>query len=61
MTTQTTTPDPTPDHATREDLRADMHRMLDELVTARADRAKALEKEFKALWTRIGEPSPTIH
>jgi hypothetical protein len=46
-----------------EELRAEMFRILDELVTARAERTKVLSAEFKALWDEIGrgEEEPTVH
>jgi hypothetical protein len=36
-----------------EALRAEMFRILDELTTARAERAKILKAEFEALWDTL--------
>ncbi len=45
-----------------EDLRAKMCRLIDELASARSDRAAALKTEFEALWkTMPGVEEPTIH
>jgi hypothetical protein len=46
---------------TTEELRMQMFRILDELATARAERASALRAEFDALWKKMPEGEPTIH
>lgn len=43
------------------DLRAEMYRILDEIGTARSDRAAALKKEFDALWKQVGGEEATRH
>lgn len=51
----------TPDRSTDE-LRAELFRLLDEVVTARSDRAAALTSRFKTLWKQAcGEDEPTVH
>jgi hypothetical protein len=63
MAIETGTPGSLPaSDASREELRATMLRMLDELATARADRAREVVAEFQELWKRI-EPTEedTIH
>jgi hypothetical protein len=52
----------TPGARPRDELRARMFRILDEIATARAERTKALSAEFQALWDEIGrEEVPTVH
>jgi hypothetical protein len=53
---------PTPAARSTEDLRAQMCRILDELVIARSDRASALKEEFEALWNELPKGgAPTLH
>lgn len=59
-----TTPDVNPTRSDRstEELRAQMYRLLDELATARSDRASALKAEFEALWKKLPEgEGTTLH
>lgn len=52
----------TPGDRTSEELRIELFRLLDELVTARSDRAAALTAKFKTLWKQAcGEGEPTVH
>jgi hypothetical protein len=52
---------PATDRASGADLRAEMYRILDEIGTARSDRAAALKKEFDALWKQTGGEEATRH
>jgi hypothetical protein len=45
----------------KDELRAAMYRILDELVVARSDRASALKKEFDELWKKVPGNEPTVH
>jgi hypothetical protein len=51
----------TPDVRSTEELRAEMFKILDELVTSRAERTKVLSAEFKALWDQVPDAEPAIH
>jgi hypothetical protein len=52
----------TPGGGISEELRAELFRILDELVTARSDRTAALTSRFKMLWKQAcGEGEPTLH
>jgi hypothetical protein len=53
------TPDERP---SPEALRAEMFRILDEVTTARAERAKILKAEFDALWSTLpATEGETVH
>jgi hypothetical protein len=52
---------PTPIERSTEELRREMCRLIDELATARSDRAAALKAEFEALWKKMPAPGETIH
>jgi hypothetical protein len=46
----------------REALRAKMFRILDEVTTARAERARSLQAEFEALWREMpARDGETVH
>ncbi|HET8539738.1 MAG TPA: hypothetical protein VFL83_07685 [Anaeromyxobacter sp.] len=46
----------------KEELRAEMFRILDEIASARADRAAALNSRFQALWDELKtEGERTVH
>jgi hypothetical protein len=60
----TTTPEVNPPLSDRstEELRAKMYRLIDELATARSDRASAVKAEFEALWKKLpGGEGTTLH
>jgi hypothetical protein len=60
---QNTSPIVSQDRAQRlEALRHNLDACIDEIVTARADRAADLKKEFDAAWKQLGaEVDATLH
>ena len=53
---------PTTEREGRDGIRAELYQIVEELMNARADRAKALRVRFDQLWADLGSHGdPTLH